>query len=178
MLVAIDASVDHGDALAAGVINGAKILMIDPRRDAIKQITQAIHRLSHKFQSLHLVTHGSPGCLHFSNGDFNLENLHTYAAELESWFSYYPLAKGTHAKIQSLESFLALYACSLATGDAGEEFLAKLQYLTGVSVHASKGKVGSPAFNGSWQLEVSHPFPQEIKFPFTDDLLETYEAVL
>ncbi len=178
MLIAIDASVDHGDALAAGAIRGSKLLMLDSQKDAIAQITTEIHRFPGRFESLHIVTHGSPGCLHFSSGDLNLDNLHTYAAEIESWFSYRPLHRGSSIKIQSRESFLSLYACSVAVGDAGEEFLEKLHFLAGVSVHASQGKVGSTALNGSWQLDVAHPFPDKAKFPFTDDLLETYEAVI
>ena len=185
MLIAIDASVDHGDALAAGAIDGAKLMMIDPRQDAIDQITQAIHRSDRsqgrsqgKFNSLHIVTHGSPGCLHFSSGDLTLDNLHTYAAQIESWFSYRPLTKGSAIRVQSAESFLSLYACSLAVGDAGEAFLEKLQFLTGVSVHASQGKVSSTAHGGSWQLEVAMPFPRQAKFPFTHDLLDTREAIL
>ena len=74
-------------------------------------------------------------------------------------------------------SFLSLYACNLATGEAGLELLEKLHFLTGVSVHASRGKVGSTTLNGSWQLETTYPFACEAKFPFTDDLLETYKAV-
>ncbi len=144
MLIAIDASVNHGDALAAGSIDGAKLIMIDPRQNAVDQITQAIHRSNRfqgrfqgRFNSLHIVTHGSPGCLHFSSADLKLDNLHTYAAQIESWFSYRPLAKGSTVRVQSAENFLSLYACSLAVGDAGEAFLEKLQFLTGVSVHAS-----------------------------------------
>ncbi len=179
MLIAIDASVEHGNALAAGAIKGAKLLMIDPKRDAITQITQSVHRFSVKFQSLHIVTHGSPGCLHFSSGDLTLSNLHHYAAQIESWFRYQPLAKKSNVRVHSPKSFLSLYACSLATGEVGEEFLEKFQYLAGVRIHASQGRVSSTARGGSWQLDTTHPFPQQkVEFPFTQDLLETYESVL
>lgn len=179
MLIAIDAGVEHGDALAAGAIKGARLLMLNSKHCAIAQITQAIHRFRSEFQSLHIVTHGSPGCLHFSSGDITLSNLANYAAAIESWFSYQPIEKGADAKVQSLNNAaLSLYACSVATGDAGEEFLEKMHYLAGVTVHASRGKVGSTALNGSWKLDVSHPFPCRAKFPFTADLLETYEAVI
>lgn len=177
MLIVIDANVDHGDALAAGTIRGSRLLMLDSERDAIGQITQEVHRFPGKFKSLHIVTHGSPGCLHFSSGDLDLSNLHTYATEIESWFSYQPIRRGSDIRVQSVESSLSLYACSLAMGDVGEEFIEKLQFLSGVSVHASQGKVGSTALDGSWQLEVAHPFPRQVSFPFTEDLLDTYEAV-
>lgn len=177
MLIAIDASVDHGDALAAGAIDGAKLMMIDPQQNAIEQITQAIHR-SNSFKSLHIVTHGSPGCLHFSSGNLTLDNLHTYAAQIESWFGDRPLTTGSAIRVKSSDSFLSLYACSLAVGDAGKAFLEKLQFLTGVSIHASQGRVSSTAHGGSWQLEVALPFPHEAPFPFTHDLLDTRETVL
>ncbi|MEL7521407.1 MAG: DUF4347 domain-containing protein, partial [Cyanobacteria bacterium J06553_1] len=126
---------------------------------------------------LHIVTHGSPGCLHFSSGDITFANLHTFAESIESWFSYQTLKKGSKIKVKDAGSFLSLYACNLATGEAGLELLEKLHFLTGVSVHASRGKVGSTTLNGSWQLETTYPFACEAKFPFTDDLLETYKAV-
>ncbi|MEO1395461.1 MAG: DUF4347 domain-containing protein [Cyanobacteria bacterium J06634_5] len=177
MLVVIDESVEHGDALAAGVIRGAKLLVLESKRCAIAQITEAIGRFPGKFESLHIVTHGSPGCLHFSSGDITFANLHTFAESIESWFSYQTLKKGSKIKVKDAGSFLSLYACNLATGEAGLELLEKLHFLTGVSVHASRGKVGSTTLNGSWQLETTYPFACEAKFPFTDDLLETYKAV-
>lgn len=178
MLVAIDASVDHRDALAAGAIKGARLLLLNSKQCAIAQITKAIHRFPGSFESLHIVTHGSPGTLHFSSGDITLSNLSKYAAEIESWFAYRAIEKGSDIRVQSPDSFLSLYACSVATGDAGEEFLQKMHYLAGVTIHASRGKVGSIALDGSWKLDVSHPFPRSAKFPFTADLLETYEAVI
>jgi hypothetical protein len=178
MLIAIDAGVEYGNALATGAIQGAKLLMLDPKRDAITQITRSIHRFADKFQSLHVVTHGSPGCLHFSSGNLTLSNLHLHAAQIESWFRYQPLTRKSNSRVHSPKSFLSLYACSLATGEVGEEFLEKLQYLAGVSVHASQGRVSSTARGGSWQLDIAHPFPCQAKFPFTTDLLETYESVL
>jgi hypothetical protein len=176
MLIAIDADVEHGDALATGAIRGAQLLMLNGRRDAIAQITQAIQTFTGQFQSLHIVAHGSPGCLHFSNGDLTLGNLHHYAAQIESWFGYQPISPGSPIQIPPAHSFLSLYACRLADGEVGRAFLEKLQYLTGVSVHASSGKVGSTLLNGSWQLEVALPFPQQAKFPFTEDLLTAYSA--
>ena len=176
MLVVIDPSVEHGDALATGVIKGARRLMLNAKQDSIIQITEAMHRTW--ATSLHIVTHGSPGCLHFSSGDLTLANLPRYASHLESWFRYRPFYRHSSMKVHSHESFLSLYACNLAKGEAGQTFIEHLHYLVGVSVHAAQGKVGSKALNGSWQLDVAHPFPHQAKFPFTDDLLETYESVV
>lgn len=178
MLIVIDPGVAHREALAAGKVAGARLLMLDGRKDAIAQITAAIRRFRGTLQSLHIVTHGSPGTLHFSSGDLTHCNLLTYAEQIESWFGYQPLCKGSIIKVKSSQSFISLYACNLATGKVGLELLENLHYLTGVNIHASEGKVGSTSVNGSWQLEVALPFQRPTKFPFTNDLLETYEAVI
>ncbi|MEM9151061.1 MAG: DUF4347 domain-containing protein [Cyanobacteria bacterium P01_F01_bin.3] len=176
MLIVIDANVEHGDALAAGAIKGAKLTMLNAEQDSIEQITQAIHRTN--ATSLHIVTHGSPGCLHFSSGDLTVGNLHQYAEHIESWFRYRPFHSRSRMRVQAHDSFLSLYACNVANGEVGQAFLERLHYLVGVSIHASEKKVGSTALNGSWKLDVAYPFPHQAKFPFTKDLLETYDAVL
>lgn len=169
MLVAIDAGVEEADALAAGLIDGAKLLMLDPTQDAIAQITEAVGRS--RIQSLHIVAHGSPGCLHFSGGDLTLANLPDYAEQIESWFEERSLSRRSREKVKDSAGFLSLYACNLAKGDAGESFIEHLQHLAGVSIHAANRRVSSSAAGGSWQLEVSYPFPHEAKFPFMEDLL-------
>ena len=176
MLIAIDAGVEHGDALAAGAIKGSKLIMLSAERDSIQQITEAVHKTM--ATSVHIVTHGSAGKLHFSSGDITLENLHLYEAQIESWFHYLPLNRHSTIRVQPHQSFLSLYACNLAKGDVGAAFIENLQHLVGVSVHAAQGKVGSHVQGGSWRLDISYPFPHEAKFPFTDDLLETYDAVI
>lgn len=169
MLVVIDAGVEEADALAAGLIDGAKLLMLDAERDAIAQITEAISQF--KMQSLHIVTHGSPGHLHFSSGDLTLFNLPKYADQIESWFEDRRVHRKSKAKTKDSASFLSFYACNLAKGEAGAAFIEHFQYLTGVSLHAAKHRVSSSSAGGSWQLEVSYPFPHQAKFPFTEDLL-------
>ena len=169
MLVAIDAGIEEADALAAGLVDGAKLLMLDAKQDAIAQITEASSRC--KMQSLHIVTHGSPGCLHFSSGDLTLANLPEYAEQIESWFEERPLSRRSREKVKDPAGFLSLYACNLAKDKAGESFIEHLQHLIGVSIHAANRRVSSSAAGGSWQLEVAYPFPHQAKFPFTEDLL-------
>ncbi len=176
MLIAIDAGVEHGDALAAGAIKGSKLIMLDARKDSIEQITEAVHRTA--ATSVHIVTHGSSGCLHFSSGDLTIDNLHLYAAQIESWFCYQPFRPRSTIKVQPHENFLSLYACNLAKDEVGRTFIENLHHLVGVSVHAARGKVGSKVQGGSWRLDVAYPFPHKAKFPFTNDLLETYDAVI
>ena len=175
MLVAIDANVEHRDALATGMINGAKLLLLDAQEDAIAQITAAIRRS--KMQSLHIVTHGSPGCLHFSSGDLTLSNLPQYAEQIESWFCDYAIRRSAKERVKDPNGFLSLYACNLAKGEKGKAFIEHLHHLIGVSIHAANSRVSSQAAGGSWLLNVSHPFPRQAAFPFAEDLLDSYEVI-
>lgn len=176
MLIAIDAGVEHGDALAAAAIKGSKLIMLDPKKDSIQQITETIQRTF--VTSVHIVTHGSAGRLHFSSGDLSIENLHLYAEQIESWFRYQPFHHSSTIRVRPHDSFLSLYACNLAKDEVGESFVESLQYLAGVSVHAASGRVSSNVQGGSWRLDVSCPFPHEARFPFTNDLLQTYDAII
>ena len=169
MLIAIDANVPHGNILANSAIRGAEILRLDITQDSIWQITQAVHRNCPN--SIHLVVHGSPGCLHFSSGDLTLSNLPHYAEQLESWFGYAPCHWGSSMKVKAARSFLSLHACNVAAEAAGAAFLEHLQYLVGVRIHASQSNVGSITLQDSWALEVSHPFPQEAVLPFTQKVM-------
>lgn len=173
MLIAIDASIGHGNALAASALSGAKVLRLDPAQDSIQQITQAVHRYATK--SIHIITHGSPGCLHFSSGTLALQNLHHYAEPIESWFHYRPFYKGSSMKVQQANSFLSLYACSLAAGATGQAFLENLHYLVGVSIHATRGNFDSVSTGNPWRLDVSYPFPHEAMHPFSDEPLVRHE---
>ncbi len=55
-LVAIDARVEAYPMLAAGVLEGAKVVIIDPDKDGVGQITTALSYC--QATSLHVVCHG------------------------------------------------------------------------------------------------------------------------
>ncbi|NEQ36709.1 MAG: DUF4347 domain-containing protein [Okeania sp. SIO3I5] len=61
MLVAIAPDVEAISTLEVGVRAGAKVLVLNPQRDSIAQITEAI--VKSKISSLHLVGHGVPGSI-------------------------------------------------------------------------------------------------------------------
>ncbi|MBW4661701.1 MAG: DUF4347 domain-containing protein [Drouetiella hepatica Uher 2000/2452] len=164
-LVAIDSGVDFPKTLAAGVAEGATTLILDAKRDGIAQITAALKQYP-EITSLHLFTHGTPGCLHLGNAQLSLDTLDRYAWDLQTWFS--PSLNTLHAIPQ-----LLLYACNVAAGNIGIEFIAKLHHLTGANIAASTTTVG----NGNWQLDVTtgniKPFPV-----FTQALISSYRGTL
>ncbi|MDJ0633337.1 MAG: SdrD B-like domain-containing protein, partial [Xenococcaceae cyanobacterium MO_188.B29] len=168
-LVFIDSNVSDYAYLAAGVIPGAEVIILEPNQDGIKQITQALNFYSYPV-SLHIVSHGSPGCLYLGNSELSLDTLDNYKQDLKTWFSNPPLLGG-----EGQGERLLLYGCNVAAGDAGEEFIHKLHNLTSAEIAASTTPVGNAAKGGKWELDyqtkfIATPliFEEEIQSNYTE----------
>ena len=131
MLVVIDPAVEAPYQLAGGVQDGAEVLLLDPHQDSIAQITTALTAGS--YHSLHLVSHGSPGCLHLGNTDLSSETIVQYKQQLLEW----GIAE------------ILIYGCNVA---ASPELPKQLHSLTGASIAASAQKVGQGNWNLEWQI--------------------------
>ena len=128
MLVVIDPAVEAPHQLARGVRDGAEVLLLEPHRDSIAQITTAL--AAGNYRSLHLVSHGSPGCLHLGNTDLSSGTIAQYKQQLLEW----GIAE------------ILIYSCNVA---ANSDLLVKLHVLTGANIAASAQEVGQ----GNWTLE-------------------------
>jgi Ca2+-binding RTX toxin-like protein len=159
-VVFIDAALDDYQTLQTGVIEGAEAVILSPHRDGIKEITEFLQQYPH-ITSIHIVSHGSPGCLYLGNGQLNLDNIGKYADLLQRWQS----------------KSILLYGCNVAAGDAGEEFISKLHEITNATISASATKTGNAALGGDWNLEITLG---KINAPlvFTEEILESYNHVL
>jgi hypothetical protein len=113
-------------------------VIISPNRDGIEQITE-FFRHHTQISTVHIVSHGSPGCLYLGNSQLNLDNISKYADLLQTWQS----------------KSILLYGCNVAAGDAGEEFIHKLHQITTATISASTTKTGNVALGGNWELEVN-----------------------
>lgn len=82
-IVFIDSQVEDYQFLATGILPGIEIIILDSRRDGIEQIT-AVLSTKHNLNSVHIVSHGSPGCLYLGNKNLNLSTLNKYAEKLLS----------------------------------------------------------------------------------------------
>lgn len=138
-LVVIDPSVDNSDVLVAGVKPNSKLLVLDPRRDSIEQIDELIQQYPN-VESLHLVSHGTPGSLNLGLTKLDLESLARYRDTLKSW--------SNHLK----NADLYIYGCQVARGKQGEDFLQQLHYLTLANLAASTEVVGNSQHRRNWQL--------------------------
>ncbi len=164
MLVIIDPSVVDSDFLAAGVLPGAEVWVLDAHEDAIAQITEALHRAPMPFASLHIVTGGSPGVLHFTSGDFSLKTLRGYVDQLQTWFA-------NHAALPSvLNPKIFLYGSQVGALDVGLEFVDTLTWLTSATVVAAITPIG----NRKWAMPGQSPE----EFAFTTAVKENYKGSL
>ena len=138
-VVFLDAGITDYQSLQAGVIPGIATVIISPNQDGIEQITAFLPQ-NPQITTIHLVSHGAPGCLYLGNCQLNLTNIYDYRQQLQNW-----------AKINRI----LLYGCQVAARDGGTEFINKLSQITRAKIAASSRRVGNAALAGSWQLEVS-----------------------
>jgi hypothetical protein len=127
----IDSTLEAQEQLISGVVEGVEVVRLNPDQDGIIQITQVLAQYQGQVTTVHIVSHGSPGCLQLGNTQLNLETFSEYSHQLQQWFS----------QGESVSPSLFIYGCQVAAGDAGSEFLTKLQTLTGANIAAFAGSV-------------------------------------
>ncbi|NJL49376.1 MAG: DUF4347 domain-containing protein [Leptolyngbyaceae cyanobacterium SM2_5_2] len=149
-VVFIDANVHDLQFLISSVQPGIAIELLAADADGINQITAYLN--AHPVETVHIVSHGAPGVLMLGNARLELDNLEHQAPQLKSWFPP-----------EAVQPAILLYGCNVAAGDAGEEFLNKLQSLTRVAISASTTAIGHRELGGNWTLDYRHP---GIDFPF------------
>ena len=169
-IVFIDSQLEDYHFLAQGILPGIQKVILDRHRDGIAQITEVLEQ-KNNFTSIHIVSHGSPGCLYLGNSQLSLDTLNQYQLELQTWFSQSP-----SPSVPQSPSLL-IYGCNVAAGDAGEEFIAKLHHLTGAEIAASATHTGNAAQGGDWNLEVTTSnIP--VSLPFQQSTLDNYSFVM
>ncbi|MEG5097039.1 DUF4347 domain-containing protein, partial [Microcoleus sp. B13-B4] len=141
-ILIIDSAIEDRQTLLDGVILGTEIVILDAHLDGIIQITQALKDHT-EIDSLHIVSHGSPGCLYLGKTQLNLDTLENYSSQLQQWRPSF-----------TETATILLYGCNVAAGDGGEEFIQKLHQITRAEIGASAQPTGNAALGGDWELEV------------------------
>jgi Ca2+-binding RTX toxin-like protein len=162
--VFIDASVEDRRTLINSVAPGTAVMVLDADRDGVDQITAALAAVS-DIESIHIVSHGAPGCLYLGNTELSLGTLAQYAPQIEAW-------NGAIAD----DASILLYGCNVAAGDAGAEFVAAFHHLTHAHIGASQTLTGNAAKGGNWDLEVTTGAIAPLAFDAA--ALAAYEGVL
>lgn len=164
-IVFIDSSVEDYKILLNCVVSKVETIVIDFNQDGVKKITQILLQRP-KVKTVHIVSHGSPGCLYLGNTQLSLSTLERYTQQLQTW----------------LCPSLILYGCNVAAGDAGEEFLQKLHRLTKANILASTTPTGNAALGGDWNLQVQigkdFSIANPIALAFRQETLSSYTGIL
>jgi len=180
-IIFIDSQVEDYQLLAKGTLPGIEIVILNDHSDGIKQITSILNQRNN-LTAVHIVSHGSPGCLYLGNTHLSLDTLTQYQLDLKTWFSQSPSdVERSGANPLGLpvsqSPQLLIYGCNVAAGDAGAEFITKLNKLTGAEIAASTTPIGNANLGGNWELDVTSNH-QKTFSPFSEITKQNYSGVL
>lgn len=134
-IVFINSGFPNCDTLVQEVIPEARVIVIGSEDDGVIEITKILNNSN--CREVHIISSGCPGCLYLGKSEISLDSLTKYTQEIQSWFDSnvatpdYPLP------------YLSLYGCNLAVGDAGEEFISKLNQISRAKITVSTHAINS-----------------------------------
>ena len=118
----------------------AETTQLDGDQDGMIQIASILENRQN-LSTIDIFSHGSAGQLKLGNTEINAETLRQYQDNLTGWTG------------ASQTTDILLYACSLAKGAEGHQFIQQFSALTGADVAASEDLTGSANYGGDWVLE-------------------------
>src|SRR5579859_2050863 len=162
----VDQRVTNWQALVAGVKPGVDVVVLDPTKDGITQVTQALASL-HNVKAVEFLTDGTPGAITLGGTTLNAAVLNARAGEVAAWSDHL----SSHADV-------VFWGCDVGNGSAGQAFVTDLHTLTGATVGASSTAVGSAALGGHWTLDVTTGSLHHDINPFATATLASYNGIL
>ena len=142
-IVFIDTGVADWQTLAAGIDPGSEIVLIDPSRDGVSQITDALAGRS-GIDAVHVISHGGEGFVQLGADD--LVGRHPRAL---------PTADRRLGCIAHRERRPVPLWLRRGAGGDGLAFVDSISALTGADVAASDDPTGAADLGGDWQLETT-----------------------
>lgn len=129
-LIVIDPNVPQPELLLEQLPDDYQVLALNHKADAIDQITECLKDYQ-DVSALHIVTHGSPGALHFANAILSNDTLNQYWDQLASW-----------SKSMGDDADILLYGCETGKGVEGSQLLKLFHEITGCNIAAASEIVG------------------------------------
>nr|WP_237705685.1 Ig-like domain-containing protein [Pseudomonas mendocina] len=142
-IVFVDGQVQDYQQLLAGIKPGTEVVVLDPKGDGLKQISDYLSGRS-GIDAIHIVSHGLPGQVTLGSLALDKAGLDARAADL--------------AQIEQsldVDGDILFYGCDVGSGAAGQAFVDQIAQLTGADVAASNDPTGSVSQGGDWTLEVT-----------------------
>lgn len=163
----IDTAITDLEHILGGIKLGTATYSLDNQTDAVEQIAKILAQHTN-IQTLHIISHGSPGNLYLGTTALNSSNIKNYSPQLQQWRN----ALTPNASI-------ILYGCNLAAGDAGNQFLTQLHQLTRAKICANTQPTGNSKLGGNWEIQqLIPPSPTPPKLALTETALKTYRGIL
>ncbi|MCL1467435.1 FG-GAP-like repeat-containing protein [Argonema galeatum] len=161
----IDRTVENYQNLVAGIVPNTEIVLLDPTRDGIEQITQILASRT-EISSAHIISHGDEGSLQLGTAHLDLDNLNQYRTSLEQW-----------KNALTPDADILLYGCNVAAGEKGTSFIQNLSQITDADIAASDNLTGSKALGGDWNLEAKTG-TIEAPLAFRSETMAGYNSIL
>ena len=161
----VDPRVANWQALAKGVAKDVQVVLIDPNRDGLAQVTAALKGRS-DLTAIHFLTYGESGQIELGNSPITTATLTSHAGEVASWGDHL----ATNADIE-------FWGCDVGQGANGLAFVDSVHALTGAQVGASTDATGAAQLGGDWTLERTTGV-LAIGAPFSAASMAAYQGVL
>ena len=142
-LVFIDMRLDEAQELANGVDPDAHVIWLDPAKEGIGQIGQALESYG-TVSSVHIFTHAEDGELNLGSTLITAETLVDNAQGLSAW-----------SESLTAEADILFYGCNFAETSQGQNLLSEIANLTSADIAASTDLTGAEVLGGDWDLEHS-----------------------
>ena len=139
-IVFVDSRVKDAATLLKGLPPGAEVVYLQAGEDGLQQMAAALGERG-DVASVHVLAHGSAGQLWLGSSFLDNTTLAAHSNALAA------LGRGLTA-----DGDLLIYACDMASGEAGAQLVSTLAQLTGADVAASNNRTGA---GGDWDLEIS-----------------------
>ncbi|TNC93559.1 MAG: autotransporter adhesin [Stygiobacter sp.] len=142
-VVFVDTAVADYKVLEAGIRQGVEIVEIGGGADGLAQMAAWAETHS-GYDAIHVLGHGDDGTIILGAGRITTASLADAAIKAEL---------AILGQALTADGDLLVYGCSVAGGDNGASFLAKLAAVTGADVAASDDPTGAVGKGGDWDLE-------------------------
>ncbi|MEG4924281.1 DUF4347 domain-containing protein, partial [Microcoleus sp. F10-D1] len=166
-IVILDPTVPDSNYIAQGIKPDTTTYILESQPDAIEQITTILAQHT-GIESLHIITHGSPGNIYLGTTELNSSNIENYSQQLQQW-----------RNALTANASIILYGCNVAAGKSGHQFLTQLHQLTGANIAANSQPTGNSELGGTWDIpQLIPPSSQRAKLAIAETTLKTYSGVL
>ena len=160
----VDPRVANWQSLASSVNSDVQVVLIDPTKDGIDQVTAALQGRT-GLTSIQFLTYGQPGELELGSSAVTTASLSSQAAEVASWGDH--LAAGAD---------IEFWGCDVGQGSTGQAFVDTVHTLTGANVGAATNLIGAASLGGDWVLnDTTGPLHGAV---FSEAAMADYQGVL